>query len=72
MEPHKLDQLWIRQQLNSLPIIERKRAIEGYKQVFKEAYDAEPIDHMKSNAARRAANTRLREFIKRINGTFSQ
>ena len=66
MEPHKLDQQWIRQQLNSLPMPERKRAIEGYKKVFKQAYDAEPVDHMKSNAARRAANTRLREFVKKL------
>ena len=45
---------------------ERKRAIEGYKKVFKAAYDAEPVEHKKSNAARRAANTRLREFVKKL------
>jgi len=66
MEPHKLDQQWIRRQLNSLPMTERKRAIEGYKKVFKAAYDAEPVEHKKSNAARRAANTRLREFVKKL------
>ena len=66
MEPHKLDQKWIREQLNRIPFNERKRAIEGYKQVFKQAYDAEPVDHMKSNKARRAANTRLRLFVDKL------
>jgi len=66
MEPHKLDQQWIKQQLSLIPPAYKKQAIEGYKRVFKEAHDAEPIDHMKSNAARRAANTRLREFVKKL------
>jgi len=66
MEPHKLDQQWIKQQLNLIPFENRNAAIEGYKRVFKEAYDAEPIDHMKSNKARRAANTRLREYVKKL------
>ena len=66
MEPHKLDQPWIKQQLSLLPIENRKAAIEGYKRVFREAYDAEPIDHMKSNKARRAANTRLRKYVEKI------
>lgn len=66
MEPHKLDQQWIKQQLSLIPPAYKTQAIEGYKRVFKEAYDAEPIDHMKSNAARRAANTRLRLFVKKL------
>ena len=66
MEPHKLDQEFIKLQLSLIPPAYRKQAIEGYKRVFKEAYDAETIDHMKSNAARRAANTRLRLFVKKL------
>ena len=66
MEPHKLDQEFIRLQLSLIPPAYKNQAIEGYKRVFKEAYDAEPVDHMKSNKARRAANTRLREFVKKL------
>ena len=66
MEPHKLDQPWIRQQLNQLPLEQRKTAQQGYQVTYKAAYEAEPVEHMKSNAARRAANTRLREYVKKV------
>ena len=66
MEPHKLDQAWIRQQLNQLPLEQRKTAQQGYQVTYKAAYEAESVEHMKSNAARRAANTRLREYVKKV------
>ena len=35
-----------------------------YQQAFAEAYSAEPMEHKKENAARFAANTRIRELVK--------
>jgi hypothetical protein len=64
--PHPHDAKWYAEQLSCLPYQLRQRAIDGYAQVWREAYDAEPAGHRKSNAARRAANTRLREYVKKI------
>lgn len=63
MEPHKHDQEWIREQLFKLSHGDRMDAINGYKKLFKAAYDNEPINHKKSNVARFTANTRLRKFV---------
>jgi len=65
MEPHHHDKKFITEQLRELPYSMQSKAIEGYQAVYKAAHDAEPIDHKKSNAARSAANTRLREFVKK-------
>ena len=66
IEPHKHDQDWIKQVIFSLPIGRRDQAMQGYKAIFEAAYNDEPVDHKKMNAARKAANTRLRDFAKRI------
>lgn len=63
MEPHSHDEQWIKEQLFKLQPRDRKQAIEGYKKLFKEAYDNEPIKHKKSNVARFTANSRLRKFV---------
>lgn len=66
MSVHKHDVKWVQQQLNRLPMQYKQKARQGYEQAWKEAHDAEPVDHKKSNAARRAANTRLRLFVERV------
>lgn len=63
MSVHKLDVKWIQEQMNRLPIQYKQKAREGYERTWQEAYDLEPVEHKKSNAARRAANIRLREFV---------
>lgn len=57
------DARWIRQQLERIPQRYRQKAVDGYSDAYQSAYDAEPIEHRKENAARFAANTRLRIFI---------
>jgi len=61
-----MDAQWIKNQINRLPLRNRKTAQQGYQVTYKAAYEAEPVEHMKSNAARRAANTRLREYVKKV------
>ena len=63
---HKHDQKWFREQLAKLPTAYIKQAKEGYQAVWEATYEAEPIEHKKQNAARRAANIRLREFVERV------
>ena len=63
---HKHDQQWFREQLAKLPAAYIKQAKDGYQSVWKAAFEAEPIEHMKQNAARRAANIRLREFVDKV------
>jgi hypothetical protein len=57
---------WYNQQLRMLGPRLQKKARQGYEQAWQEAHDAEPVEHKKSNAARRAANTRLRLFVERV------
>ena len=57
---------WYKQQLGSLGPKLQKKAREGYEQAWQEAYDLEPVEHKKRNAARRAANIRLRRFVERV------
>lgn len=60
---HHDDAEWLRRQLSVLPVRCLARATEGYSEVYRAAHDAEPADHKKDNAARFAANTRLRAFV---------
>ncbi len=57
---------WYKQQLAQLPPGYQKKAREGYERAWQEAYDLEPVEHKKSNAARRAANIRLRRFVEAV------
>lgn len=63
---HQHDRAWATQQLKKIGYKAQKTAVTGYDTVYKEAYDNEPLPHKKENAGRRAANTRLREFIERL------
>ena len=64
-DPHPYDKKWVLKQIRALPYSMHNKAITGYQAAYIAAHDAEPIDHKKSNAARSAANTRLREFVKK-------
>ena len=63
----KDDEPWVIRQINQLPQKLRQRALTGYEEAFKEAFEKEPISYKKDNAARRAANTRLREYVENVN-----
>ena len=60
---HPDDKKWIIQQLARLPDTNRQIAIQGYDKVFRETHEATPLEHQKDGEARRAANTRLRDYI---------
>lgn len=66
MAVHKHDVRWVNEQLNKLPYEYKQKAREGYERAWQEAYELEPVEHKKSNAARRAANLRLLRFVERV------
>ncbi|WP_445494015.1 hypothetical protein [Photorhabdus sp. SF281] len=51
--------------LLSLDPATRAKITVKYAEVYEAAWDEEPISYRKDNAARRAANIRLREFVRR-------
>ncbi|CAK8741658.1 hypothetical protein SODG_004975 [Sodalis praecaptivus] len=60
---HQGDEVWIRGMLLRLGPTTRGRIAYRYSEVYEEAYDAQPVSWRKDNRGRRAANTRLREFV---------
>lgn len=66
MRHSKDDAKWISEQLERLPFRYQRQAQEGYSAEYERAYNEEPADHRKENRARFAANTRLREFVKKV------
>jgi hypothetical protein len=68
MEPHPHDHKWIKEQLSQLAPAYHQQAQVGYIKVFSEAFESEPVEHKKMNAARFAANTRLRNFVDKVTG----
>jgi hypothetical protein len=63
---HPHDKNWIISQIQQLPARLRHIAIQGYDAEYTEAHTAEKVEHAKENAARRAANTRLRLYVKKV------
>ena len=58
------DRRWIQRQLMSLTTLaHRKRAIEGYSEVYRANFDSETEERFKVERARFAANSRLREYV---------
>ena len=58
------DRRWIQQQLMRLPTLSmRKRAIEGYSEVYRAHFDSEPEERFRVERARFAANSRMREYV---------
>lgn len=62
---HPHDKEWIKQQLKKVPVGYRAGVAYKYSTAYKEAHDAEPVEHVKENKARFAANTRLRIYIEK-------
>lgn len=63
----KDDETWFLRLLGQLPQKLRPRALKGYDEAYKEAFDDEPISHKKDNAGRRAANIRFRKYVENVN-----
>jgi hypothetical protein len=59
------DAVWLSEQLLKLKPQHRITACVGYSQAYTEAFTLQDVEHKKENAARKAANTRLRHFVKR-------
>lgn len=66
--PHPHDAHWYSEQIKRLPVPMQRKAREGYERVWLAAYEAEEVEHRRSNAARRAANIRLREYVEKFLG----
>jgi hypothetical protein len=65
---HKDDLKWIKDELLKLKTPkQRTHARNSYDVAFKEAHDFEPLPHKKDGTARRAANNRLRIYVRRVN-----
>ena len=62
---------WIIEQMSKLPTKVRAEISALYSDVYVSAYNNEPINHKKENKARREANTRLREYVKRYTSVIS-
>ncbi|CAB5567480.1 TPA: hypothetical protein KEY68_003557 [Providencia rettgeri] len=58
------DENWIREMLLRLRPSVRPKVSVKYSEVYQEHFDDEPISYKKINAGRKAANTRLRNFVK--------
>lgn len=63
---HPDDEEWLKEQFKKLPEKHRDAAMHGYDKVFRETYSNEPLERLKEGEARRVANTRLREYIKKV------
>ncbi|RAW91611.1 hypothetical protein CKY04_24035 [Photorhabdus sp. S8-52] len=59
------DGKWIQEMLLSLDPSTRGKITVRYAEVYEAAWDEEPVSYRKDNAARRAANIRLREFVRK-------
>lgn len=58
------DSQWIGEQLQSLSMAAKQKAMQRYADVYQETFDAEPVSYRKENRARHEANTRLRLFVR--------
>ena len=63
---HKDDAKWIKDQLRKLPHHLTSKAMEAYSGVYLAAINDEPAEHKKENAARFAANSRLRVYVAKV------
>lgn len=62
---HPDDRKWIEEQLQLLSATMRQKAIDGYSEAYKTAYNSAKCDIKRDNKARHEANTRLRLFVQR-------
>lgn len=64
---HDDDKDWVLKKINELPTAEHKQiAADGYQKAYAENFNLEPIEHRKSNVARRTANTKLRKYVIKV------
>ncbi|KJF79146.1 hypothetical protein UA45_01430 [Morganella morganii] len=61
------DEKWIQEMLLQLSLGARNRALVAYSAVYQEQWEAEPVSYRKDNTARREANKRLREYVRKFN-----
>ncbi|MBD2786434.1 hypothetical protein ID858_17270 [Xenorhabdus sp. DI] len=61
--PDRDDTQFIQEMLGRLKPSTRARITAEYSEAYQAAWDNEPVSYRKDNAARRAANIRLREFV---------
>ncbi|HCM64762.1 MAG TPA: hypothetical protein DIT05_19810 [Morganella sp. (in: Bacteria)] len=61
------DGKWIQEMLLQLSPGARNKALVAYTAVFDEQWELEPVSYRKDNTARREANKRLREYVKKFN-----
>ncbi|WP_232370054.1 hypothetical protein [Xenorhabdus lircayensis] len=57
------DGAWIQEMLAKLRASTRAKITAKYSEIYQAAWDDEAVSYQKDNAARRAANIRLREFV---------
>ncbi len=60
---HEHDREWIEGMISDVPFEYQPRVCSGYDVVYREAYQSETVEHRKINAARKAANERLRVYL---------
>lgn len=61
------DEKWIQEMLLQLSPGARNKALVAYSSVFDERWESEPVSYRKDNTARREANKRLREYVRKFN-----
>lgn len=69
---HEGDRAWLKEQFSNLAQLSGTRQAESvadkYSAAYLVAHQEEPIPQKKDGAARREANTRLRQVIKNLRG----
>jgi hypothetical protein len=61
---HDDDKKWVISMISKIPKpLHKEMAVDGYKRVYNETFNLCPVEHQKSNLARRTSNIRLREFV---------
>jgi hypothetical protein len=55
------DKQFVKRALATVKGAKKQKAVYDYVQIFIKKYHEEPVSHRKSNAARKAANTWIRE-----------
>lgn len=69
---HDHDKKWLNEKLSMcLSHLEREKVCEAYSKVYKEVFDAEPVEYRKEGRARFAANTRLRVYCGKKSRVFN-
>lgn len=60
---HDHDRKWIDEQIGKLPTRLQQQVRQRYAEAYREAHNAEPVEHKKDGSARRSANQRLLRYV---------